>query len=56
MDINTAIALHQSGRLAEAQAAYEAVLAQTPADANARHRFTRELEHLLRQQGTSRAL
>ena len=39
MDINAAIALHQSGRIAEAKTAYETVLAQTPADANAWHRL-----------------
>ena len=39
MNINAAIALHQSGRIAEAKTAYETVLAQTPADANAWHRL-----------------
>ncbi len=39
MDINRAIFLHQAGRIAEAKAAYAAVLAQTPDDYNAWHRL-----------------
>jgi tetratricopeptide (TPR) repeat protein len=39
MDLQTALALHQSGRLPAATAAYQAVLAREPANAEALHGF-----------------